>query len=304
MNETRVFALSAPAASALEERLRARLPLEAEWRQVDHARFAVKVPDASLVCYHSGKLVVQGRSLDAFVDRFLPELAAAPVAPGAVDPPLPFAVATVGADEAGKGDYFGPLVAAAVHAGPERRAELEAMGVTDSKRLGDQRMLPMAEHIERSFPCEVRALMPAEYNRLWRADPNVNHLLADLHATAISALLARTTAAALVVDRFADEGLLRARLRQRGAVLPASFVQVPRAEAHPVVAAASIVARVHFLEGLRRCEEESGTELHKGAGPPVDAAARRAFEIGGAALLVRIAKVHFRNSQRVPGMGA
>ena len=77
---------------------------------------------------------------------------------------------------------------------------------------------------------------------------------------------------------------------------------MPRAEAHPVVAAASIVARVRFLEGLKECEQESGTELHKGAGAPVDEVARRAFAIGGLDLMGRIAKLHFKNSDRVPGL--
>jgi ribonuclease HIII len=65
-----------------------------------------------------------------------------------------------------------------------------------------------------------------------------------------------------------------------------------------VVAAASIVARVHFLEGIKRCEEACACELHKGAGDPVDKAARRVMAIGGSALLARVAKMHFKNSER------
>lgn len=298
--------LSPAAATALEARLRQGLPAAAEWRNVDHARFAVKAMGWNIVCYRSGKLVVQGKVLDAFFGEFLDGMAAP--APGTAradepaDPRLAFDVPTIGSDEAGKGDYFGPLVVASVYAEPAAAAEMSAMGIADSKTLSDQRMFPMAERIERAFDCEVRVLMPADYNARWAADPNVNHVLAELHADAIAALLQRHPAAALVVDRFASGDVLATRLRRRAGRVPERFVHVPRAEAHPVVGAASVVARVHFVEGFKRCEEESGTDLHKGAGEPVDTAARRAFAIGGRDLMARIAKLHFKNSQRIAGL--
>ena len=300
MTETQVFAVDAAAAAALERRLRSELPIDAEWRRVDHARFAVKAAGASLVCYTSGKLVLQGKSIDDFARRYLGDLAAGERAAPAS--PVPFDRATIGSDEAGKGDYFGPLVVAAVHAEPAQAAELAAIGVADSKTLSDLRMMPMAERLERTFDCAVRVLSPVDYNARWRADPNVNHVLADLHADALAELLARHADATVVVDRFGDESLVASRLQRRLGRAPTRLVQVPRAEAHPVVGAASVVARVHFLEGLARCEEETGTDLHRGAGPPVDRAAVRVFRIGGEALLGRVAKLHFRNSERVPGL--
>jgi ribonuclease HIII len=299
LSDTRVFTVVPAVATALEARLRRELPSDAEWRRVDHARFSVKALGVSLVCYQSGKLVVQGSGLDAFTGRFLGDVAeAASAAPAA----LPFDAPTIGSDEAGKGDYFGPLVVAAVHAEPARAAELAAMGVADSKSLRDERMFPMAGWIERHLACETRVLMPPEYNARWRADPNVNHVLADLHAEVLAALIERHPGATVIVDRFAAESVLAQRLRRRLGRLPDRFVQTPRAEAHQVVAAASIVARVRFLEGLARCQEEAGTDLHKGAGAPVDAAAARAFRIGGRALLAKIAKLHFKNSERVAGL--
>jgi len=296
MNDTRVFQIDAAAAVALEQALRAQLPA-AEWRRVDHARFAVKALGANLVCYSSGKLVLQGRELDAFQQRFLSGL----VMTGPPASPVPFDRPTIGSDEAGKGDYFGPLVVAAVYAEPAQAAALAAMGVADSKTLSDLRMMPMAEQLERTFDCAVRQLEPPEYNERHRADPNVNHLLADLHADAIAALLQRHPDATVVVDRFGDERLVADRLRARSHKLP-PLLQVPRAEAHAAVGAASVVARVHFVEGFHRCEEACGTELHKGAGEPVDAAARHVLQIGGSALLRQVAKMHFKNSARLEGL--
>lgn len=301
MSDTRVFVVDAARARSLEEHLRAALPPDAEWRRVDHARFAVKAMGVSLVCYTSGKVVAQGKSLDAFVSEFLSGADSAEQKAKAEDASLPFDVPTIGSDEAGKGDYFGPLVVASVYAEPSRKDELIAMGIADSKTLSDQRMFPMAELVERGFDCEVRVLMPTDYNVRWAAERNVNHVLADLHADAIAALLQRYPEANVIVDQFGKESLIADRLRARAAK-PKRLIQVPRAEAHPVVGAASVVARVRFVEGYRECEAGSGTDLHLGGGAPVDIAARRAFAIGGRDLMAKIAKLHFKNSERIPGL--
>lgn len=298
-NDTRVFTLEAHAAERLEAALHQELPPDADWRPVAHARFSVKFDGMVVTCYRSGKLVVQGKGLDGFAQRYLAEALAADSRP-TTDLPVPFDRPTIGSDETGKGDYFGPLVVAAVYAQPEQAAELRAMGVADSKTLGDRRMETLAGHIERNFDHEVRVLEPADYNLRHRADPNVNRILADLHADAIAGLLRRHPGSLAVVDRFAEERLVADRLRAHGTE-PGRLVQVPRAEAHPVVAAASIVARVHFLAGMKRCEEAAGVDLHKGAGPPADAAGRAVLRVGGPALLGRVAKLHFRNTIKIGG---
>lgn len=298
MSATRVFKIDPTSAAALQQRLKVELPPDADWYRVDYARYAVKALDANLVCYTSGKLVLQGKGAEEFARRFLAGLEDGQ---RPAEPRMAFDVPTIGSDEAGKGDYFGPLVVAAVYAEPHLGAELAAMGVADSKTLSDQRMFPMAERIERSLDCEVRVLMPEDYNERWNRERNVNHVLAELHADAIAALLQRHPDAVVIVDQFGHESLIADRLRNKLGRAPRKLTQVPRAEAHPVVGAASIVARVRFVEGFQSCEESSGTDLHKGGGAPVDVAAARAYRIGGPALMAKIAKLHFKNSERLPG---
>ncbi|MSR38516.1 MAG: DUF3378 domain-containing protein [Planctomycetes bacterium] len=297
MSATRVYKIDPAAATALAQRLRGELPPDADWYSVDYARYAVKALDANLVCYTSGKLVLQGKGADGFAQRFLQSF---DDARKPTESPIAFDEPTIGSDEAGKGDYFGPLVVAAVYAEPGQRSQLAAMGVADSKTLSDKRMFPMSELIERTFDCEVRVLMPEDYNARWQREQNVNHVLADLHADALATLLLRHPESALIVDQFGNESLIATRLRKILGRAPRKLTQIPRAEAHPVVGAASVVARVHFVEGFLRCEESSGTDLHKGGGALVDECATHAFRIGGAALMAKIAKLHFRNSERLP----
>jgi Ribonuclease HIII len=53
----------------------------------------------------------------------------------------------IGIDESGKGDYFGPLVIAAVFVDATTQSELTLMNVRDSKKISDGRILEMAPDI-------------------------------------------------------------------------------------------------------------------------------------------------------------
>ena len=119
-----------------------------------------------------------------------------------------------------------------------------------------------------------------------------------MHAAAIAALLHRNgDVTVAIVDRFGDDRHVRDPLQRASDTLP-RLIQVPRAERHPVVAAASLIARAAFLDGLAACSDSCGTDLHKGAGAPTDASARRVFAVGGRALLESVAKMHFKNTLR------
>src|SRR5262245_17969801 len=88
-----------------------------EQRAVEHARFSVRGPGVVATLYRSGKLVVQGSEVELFAERYLPKVAVKK--DGAEAGPIQVGERTlIGSDEAGKGDYFGPLVVVAVRAGP------------------------------------------------------------------------------------------------------------------------------------------------------------------------------------------
>ncbi|MCA8942969.1 MAG: DUF3378 domain-containing protein, partial [Planctomycetes bacterium] len=126
---TRVYRIARADVGALAQRMRDELPVDAEWRDVPYARFSVKTLGVVLTCYDSGKVVLQGRESEMFASRFLVglDLATAKTTPDAEDG-LAFDVETLGSDEAGKGDYFGPLVVAACHAEPSSAATLAELG--------------------------------------------------------------------------------------------------------------------------------------------------------------------------------
>jgi ribonuclease HIII len=276
-------------------RLQARLELGVfEHRSVPHALFSVKGEGAVATLYASGKLVVQGEDPAIFVERFL----GLPVPVGRDDPGRePEAHdderTTVGSDECGKGDYFGPLVVAAVRLDPDQARQVRASGVRDSKTLSDQTALRLGGALRTTFSCAIARLDPADYNRIHKRPGQLNAMLADLHARVIREL--HCPGVRVVIDQFGPESLMRERLAGLDLVLE----QRHRAEAVPAVAAASVIAREEFLIALRELSEKYAVDLHKGAGDPVDRAARQFVSLHGREALAGVAKLHFKNTQKL-----
>jgi ribonuclease HIII len=263
---------------------------EFEPRTVEHARFSVKGQGVIATLYRSGKLVVQGSEVQLFAQRYLGSLPAA----HANDPPIEVGERTlIGSDEAGKGDYFGPLVVVALRADAHERAELVRAGVADSKTLSDERVRMLAPALEGRYDFAAEVLLPEDYNREHARHGSLNPLLAELHARCIRRLA--QPGLLVLVDKFADERLVASRL----AGLELELFQKTKAEREPVVAAASVIARNLFLEGLKKLSEESAVDLHKGAGEPTDRSAREFVRLHGREGLGRVAKLHFKNTQKL-----
>lgn len=201
----------------------------------------------------------------------------------------------IGVDESGKGDFFGPLVIAACYVGPEHLAELD--GVKDSKKLTDPIALRLATKIKATCPHSVISIGPAKYNELYAKFNNLNSLLAWGHARAIENVLEQTTATKVISDEFAKGGhAVKKALFEKGKTL--EFISAVRAEQDIAVAAASILARAEFLNGLKRLGDKFGVTLPKGASAVIDPGVRF-VKAQGADNLSQVAKMHFKTSAQV-----
>jgi ribonuclease HIII len=263
-----------------------------ELRSVPHADFSAKGEGVVATLYTSGKLVIQGADPEGFAAAWLGEDARGATRTQPKHDAGP-AETAVGSDESGKGDYFGPLVVAAVRLEPDEAEALAQGTVCDSKKLTDERALQIGAALRERFPHAIARLDPPEYNARHAELKNLNPMLAALHAEAI-AELARP-GMRVIVDQFAAAPVLEKAL----ADLDVRLHQRPRAEEITAVAAASVLAREEFLLSLRRLSEECGADLCKGAGAPADEAARRVVALHGPEGLGRVAKLHFKNTGRV-----
>ena len=203
----------------------------------------------------------------------------------------------IGIDESGKGDYFGPLVIAAVFVDATTQGELKLMAVRDSKKISDGRILEMAPDIKTICPHSIIAIGPQKYNELYAKIKNLNRLLAWGHAKALENLLERVPCERAISDQFGNERLILNALQDKGRTIV--LEQRTKAESDLAVAAASILARAEFLLRLKRLSNEVGTTLPKGASPTVELAARMVIKKHGQDRLGDVAKLHFKTTQAV-----
>lgn len=271
-----------------------------EFRSLQHADFQARGEGVVVSLYRSGKLVVQGRNAEAWQVRFLGEKKAAPPKKeketSAGRPALPEAANSLGSDEAGKGDTFGSLVVAAVAVPSGLVEELQRTKVADSKTIDDTRIRALAGWIRDHADFEERSLMPEQYNRAWvDAGRNVNRLLTRLHFECLQELQKRTSFQNIVVDRFAPSCPVGTCLHSWNPGL--DVVEVPRAEQHLAVAAASVLARDRFLQDLEELSSQWAQDLPRGSGGPVPPALREFHSHHGGEDFHKVTKLHFKNVQ-------
>lgn len=260
---------------------------------------------ATVNLYHSkkkGLSVVAGKGPAAAVSDHIADLLRPAPSGGGTDTERNLK-RWIGTDEAGKGDYFGPLTCAAVLLDRQVSAQVVRLGATDSKRLGNDRVLDLAIKLRRLLGSKAATVTigPVRYNELYanfrRGGSKLNGLLAWTHARAVMDLQDRGhTFDAVVIDRFASDAVIRGAMPKG-----LRFIARPRAEDNPAVAAASILARAAYLQGLDRLTEEHGVRLTSGAGDPVLRQGRELVRRHGADILRQVGKHHFRTTQTILG---
>jgi ribonuclease HIII len=272
--------------------------------EVAYTRFAFKADHlkVNVSAYTSGKVVVAGKGTEDFVrDVIEPEVTgAAKLGYDEVLHPDWFE-SHAGCDESGKGDFFGPVIAATVIADrPAIEAWIKA-GVKDSKKIAELQIIKLDQIIRETKGVAVRTCfcgMP-KYNELMsRPHANLNRLLAWQHATALEQALAAKRVPWGLLDQFSKQPLTQRELAKKG-VQDFELRMRTKAEEDPVVAAASIVARAEFQRQMAMLSKKFGARLQKGAGPLVKEQAAQIMSKFGARALGDFAKLHFRTAYEV-----
>ncbi len=283
------------------EKLRKRL-MSSRWEpfEVEYAAMAFKGNKVNVVAYTSGKTVIQGKETEAFISDILePEITGeALFGYDEVHHPDWFE-AHAGLDESGKGDLFGPVVAATVIAdGDMVRGWIKA-GIRDSKSVSSDKQIYALEKIIRGTEGVVVetafAGMP-KYNELYAKFRNLNRLLAWFHARALENALNRRMVPWGLLDQFAKQNITEKFLKQYAGF---ELRQRTRAESDPVVAAASIIARAEFVRRLESLSETAGLALPKGAGTQSETAASEIIRVHGKEALPHYVKMHFKTVEKL-----
>ncbi len=278
-----------------------------EFKDVPYAHFGANTRDVSLAAYQSGKLVVQGKGTQEFVEFYLEPELLKEVKLGyehVLDPEM--LTPRIGVDESGKGDFFGPLVVAGAFVGGDAVLQLKDAGVKDSKQIGsDKRIAELAKAIRKTVGV-VTTVVPIgneAYNRLHARMANVNSILGWGHARVIENLLAHKEVKdckRAISDQFGNKRIVLKALMERGKKI--ELIQRHKAESDIAVAAASIIARDEFVTRLHALSKKFGVELPKGASAAVEEAGRELVRKHGAEILGKVAKTHFRTTAKIKNL--
>ena len=123
-----------------------------------------------------------------------------------------------------------------------------------------------------------------------------------LHNQAIKLLyqqLNPETVQAVLIDEFCSQKNYYRYLNEQTTPLKSMTYFKTKGESHHIaVAAASMIARDAFLEGLKTLSKEYGYSLLSGANAAVDELASKILKQEGMDGLRKVAKLHFANTQK------
>ena len=203
----------------------------------------------------------------------------------------------IGTDEVGVGDFFGPLVVAATYVTPENLNLIEKLGIKDSKKLTDTKILEIGPIVEKYFLHEVCLCSPKKLVDLKNNGWNMHKIMANLHNTAQNNLLSKikvNPSTKIYIDEFSNENLYFKYLVTNKPNLPIHF-ETKGESLYPSVACSSGLARYHFLKIWDKMNEYFKTEIPKGAGEEVDKTVQKLLRKYSLKDLKPYMKTFFRN---------
>lgn len=205
----------------------------------------------------------------------------------------------IGSDEVGTGDFFGPIIVTAAFIEKEDLPLLEELGITDSKKMSDQRILELGPELIKRFDYSELSLSNDVYNEKVSKKFNMNAIKAKMHNAALLNLKKRHPEAYVYIDQFAEESLYYSYLKGEKEILQ-GINFMTKGESHfPAVALASVIARYAFLRKMAKLSETYGVSFPLGAGLEVDEFASSFLSKFGEKELSKVAKLNFANYKKL-----
>ena len=256
-----------------------------------YIRYFLKLPQASVSIYTSGKVLLQGELAQNYASFFGYQVS--PVASGQNFP-------MIGTDEVGNGSYFGGLAVVASFVTPDQHDFLRKLGVGDSKTLTDQKIRQIAPILKEKIQHQALLLSPTKYNEVIGERYNAVSVKVALHNQAIFLLLQKgVEPEKIVIDAFTSSQNYKKYLKNEANHFPNPVTLEEKAEGkYLAVAVSSIIARDLFLENLENLGRELGYQLPSGAGAASDKVASQILQAYGMNGLHFSAKVHFKNTEK------
>ncbi len=206
----------------------------------------------------------------------------------------------IGSDEVGTGDYFLPIVVTAAFVDKKNISFLEKLGVHDSKKLTDKKIMSCAPMIIKKIPYESIILSNKEYNKYHSDGINMNKVKAILHNKMLYKMKEKNLPyQKIIVDQFAYPGAYFSYLKEATNKVTNITFLTKAEDKNLSVAAASVISRYIFLLEQVKLSKKYKMEIPKGAGSGVDKIGKEFIEKFGKDELYNIAKISFKNTERI-----
>ena len=275
----------------------------------DYAIFQADEEDTVVTLYNSGKAVFQGISAEIDASMWeaiskgmdINDFSETNKKETKKEINIPINISSIGSDEVGTGDYFGPIVVTASYVNKENIEFLTSLGVRDSKKISDEAILKIVPKIIKKIPYKSIILSNQDYNKHYGKDMNMNKIKAILHNKALLDLIKENDFQYdyIVIDQFEPEKSFYKHLENSKEIIK-DVTFITKAEDKCLsVAVSSLISRYIFIKQIDKLGEKYGIFLPKGATSYVDDIAIKLVQKYGMAILKDIAKLNFSNTDRI-----
>lgn len=272
-------------------------------KKIPYVVFQAQEEDTVITMYESGKVMFQGVSadVDAAMWGTALENTKEKQAERKKENAKYYNCSAVGSDEVGTGDYFGPIVVTATFVSKEDIPFLEKLGVGDSKKIDDSKILKIAPEIAKKIKYKSVILSNREYNENYNKDINMNKIKAILHNRVLYQLVneVRPKYDYIIVDEFARETRYYDYIKNQKVIQRDITFMTKAEDKNMAVACGSIISRYIFLKEFDKLCDSIHIPLPKGAGKDVDSIGEEVVEKYGEEKLKDIAKLNFKNTERI-----
>ena len=281
-----------------------------------YAKFQADSADVVITLYESGKAMFQGVSADIEAQLWIDQekhLNGITIENKGKDDKKEkkdtkekvqtkeFNFSTVGSDEVGTGDYFGPIVVTATYVSKENISFLEELGVRDSKKITDEKIIEIAPKIIKKIPYVTYILKNEQYNNLSKDTLNMNKIKAVLHNKVLVDLIKKEQPKyeKIVIDQFCTPKNFYGYITGAKETIKNVTFMTKAEDQVMSVAAASIISRYIFLREMKKMSDELGFTVLLGANNLVDEQAKKILTEQGEEALKKYVKYNFKNTEKI-----
>lgn len=268
---------------------------------IPYVVFQAQDNDTVVTMYESGKVMFQGTSADVDADMWRDIAGVQEKKKEKEDDKKYYYSSSIGSDEVGTGDYFGPIVVTSCYVSKDDIPFVESLGIKDSKKLDDKKILAIVPELIKKIKYKSQIMYNKEYNEKYSDSYNINKIKAIMHNKVLWKMVHEENLVYdyIIVDEFARENRYYEYLSGNTEIQRGITFMTKAEDKNLAVAAASVISRYIFLKEYDKISDSVHIPLPRGAGPVVDDIGKELVQKYGKEKLKEIAKYNFKNTERI-----